>query len=133
MIGYGSWTLFGLLNFNAIIVVPNLVGVSFSIIQIILFRVYKNKTPLTEELNNISNTVMGAVKNVVDKTVEIANSIGSNPPSNQTRESNNNFEQNYNTNTSEPNVNANSTTSNNFNSVTVNQSGDNNDIKQNII
>ena len=37
--------------------------------------VYKNKTPLTEELKIISHTVMGAMKNVVDKTVEIANSI----------------------------------------------------------
>ena len=30
---------------------------------------------MTEELNNISHTVAGAVKDVVDKTVEMANSI----------------------------------------------------------
>ena len=74
-IGYGSWTIFGLFNFNANIIIPNLVGLGFSLIQIILYRVYKNKRALTEELNNISNTVIGAVRNVVDKTVEIANSI----------------------------------------------------------
>ena len=74
-IGYGSWTLFGLFKFNANIIIPNLVGLGFSLAQIILYRVYKNKKPLTEELGNISNSVIGAVKNVVEKTVEIANSI----------------------------------------------------------
>ncbi len=74
-IGYSSWTLFGLFKFNATIIIPNLVGLGFSLAQIILYRVYKNKKPLTEELGNISHSVMGAVKNVVEKTVEIANSI----------------------------------------------------------
>ena len=74
-IGYGSWTLFGLFRFNATIIIPNLVGLAFALAQIILYRVYKNKKPLTEELGNISNTVIGAMKNVVEKTVEIANSI----------------------------------------------------------
>jgi uncharacterized protein with PQ loop repeat len=74
-IGYGSWTLFGLFKFNATIIIPNLVGLGFSLAQIILYRVYKNKKPLAEELGNISSSVIGAMKNVVDKTVEIANSI----------------------------------------------------------
>ena len=74
-IGYGSWTLFGLLKFNGNILIPNLVGLGFALAQIILYRVYKYKRPLTEELGNISNSVIGTVKNVVDKTVEIANSI----------------------------------------------------------
>ena len=58
-VGYGSWRIFGLFNFNLYIIIPNLVGIFFSLFQIILYRVYKNKTPLTEELSNISNTVMG--------------------------------------------------------------------------
>ena len=74
-IGYGSWTLFGLFKFNGNIIIPNLVGLGFALAQIILYRVYKYKKPLTEELGNISHTVIGTVKNVVDKTVEIANSI----------------------------------------------------------
>ena len=65
-IGYGSWTLFGLFRFNATIIIPNLVGLAFALAQIILYRVYKNKKPLTEELGNISNTVIGAMKNVVE-------------------------------------------------------------------
>ena len=82
-IGYGSWTLFGLFKFNANIIIPNLVGLGFSLAQIILYRVYKNKKPLTEELGNISNSVIGAVKNVVEKTVEIANSINQTAPENK--------------------------------------------------
>lgn len=74
-IGYGSWTLFGLFKFNANIIIPNLVGLGFSLAQIILYRVYKYKKPLTEEIGNISQSVIGTVKNVVDRTVEIANSI----------------------------------------------------------
>ena len=82
-IGYGSWTIFGLFKFNANIIIPNLVGLGFSLAQIILYRVYKNKKPLAEELGNISHSVMGAVKNVVEKTVEIANSINPTGPENK--------------------------------------------------
>lgn len=82
-IGYGSWTLFGLFKFNANIIIPNLVGLGFSLAQIILYRVYKDKKPLAEELGNISHSVMGAVKNVVEKTVEIANSINPTGPENK--------------------------------------------------
>ena len=82
-IGYGSWTLFGLFKFNANIIIPNLVGLGFSLAQIILYRVYKNKKPLAEELGNISHSVIGAVKNVVEKTVEIANSINPTEPENK--------------------------------------------------
>jgi solute carrier family 50 protein (sugar transporter) len=82
-IGYGSWTLFGLFKFNANIIIPNLVGLGFSLAQIILYRVYKNKKPLAEELGNISHSVIGAVKNVVEKTVEIANSINPTGPENK--------------------------------------------------
>ena len=82
-IGYGSWTLFGLFKFNANIIIPNLVGLGFSLAQIILYRVYKNKKPLAEELGNISHSVIGAVKNVVEKTVEIANSINQTGPENK--------------------------------------------------
>ena len=74
-IGYSSWTLFGLFKFNANIIIPNLVGLGFALAQIILYRVYKYKKPLTEELGNISHSVIGTMKNVVDRTVEIANSI----------------------------------------------------------
>lgn len=88
-IGYGSWTLFGLLNFNAHIIIPNLVGLTFSLAQIILYRVYKNKRALTEELNNISHSVITTVKNVVDKTVEIANSITPTQQQNQNNDNNN--------------------------------------------
>ena len=83
-IGYGSWTLFGLFKFNATIIIPNLVGFGFSIAQIILYRIYKNKKPLTEELGNISQTVIGTMKNVVEKTVEIVNSI--NPDNQQNKD-----------------------------------------------
>jgi solute carrier family 50 protein (sugar transporter) len=82
-IGYGSWTLFGLFKFNANIIIPNLVGLGFSLAQIVLYRVYKNKKPLAEELGNISHSVIGAVKNVVEKTVEIANSINQTGPENK--------------------------------------------------
>ena len=81
-IGYCSWAIFGLFNFNATIIIPNLVGLGFSLAQIILYRVYKNKRALTEELGNISTSVIGAMKNVVEKTVEIANSINQTTPQN---------------------------------------------------
>ena len=74
-IGYGSWTLFGLFKFNGNIIIPNLVGLGFALAQIILYRIYKYKKPLTEELGNISQSVIGTMKNVADKTVEIVNSI----------------------------------------------------------
>ena len=77
-IGYGSWTIFGLYKFNTNIIIPNLVGLGFSLAQIILYKVFKDKNPLTEKFGNISTSVIGAVKNVVDKTVEITNSINNN-------------------------------------------------------
>ena len=74
-VGYFSWSLFGLFNINATIIIPNIVGLGFALAQIILYKVYKDKKPLAEEIGNISTTVIGAMKNVVEKTVEIANSI----------------------------------------------------------
>jgi ABC-type xylose transport system permease subunit len=74
-LGFGSWSIFGLFQFSATIIIPNLVGFIFSAAQIILYRVYKNKRPLEEEIGNISTSVIGAVKNVVERTVEIANNI----------------------------------------------------------
>jgi hypothetical protein len=125
-IGYGSWALFGLFNFNANIIIPNLVGLSFSLVLVILYRVYKNKTPLTEELNSISHTVMGAMKNVVDKTVEIANSIKPNGEITQTK-GKNNTEQNLNIKeiTSKTNVKESSSTNNNVNDVIISQNDNN--------
>jgi solute carrier family 50 protein (sugar transporter) len=114
-IGYGSWTIFGLFNFNANIIIPNLVGLAFSLAQVILFRVYKNKRALTEELNNISHSVIGAVKNVVDKTVEIANSI--NPSEKQSKNS-----QNY--NNTEPGL--------KVNNIINNSSNNNQNVNENI-
>ena len=87
-IGYGSWTLFGFVKWNATIIIPNIVGLFFSLAQIILYRVYKNKKQLSEELNNISHSIVGTMKNAFEKTVEIASSI--NPISNPTAPSNNN-------------------------------------------
>ena len=77
-LGFGSWTIFGVFQFSATIIIPNLVGFIFSAMQIILYRVYKNKKPLDEEIGNISNSVIGAVKNVVERTVEIANNMNQN-------------------------------------------------------
>ena len=77
-LGFGSWVLFGLFRLSATIIIPNLVGFIFSATQVILFRVYKNKKPLDEEIGNISNSVIGAVKNVVERTVEIANNLNQN-------------------------------------------------------
>ena len=74
-LGFGSWTIFGLFQFSATIIIPNLVGFIFSAAQIILYRIYKNKKTLVEEIANISTTVIGTVKNVVERTVEIANNI----------------------------------------------------------
>ena len=81
-LGFGSWTIFGLFKFSATIIIPNLVGFIFSAVQIILYRVYKSKKPLDEEIGNISNSVIGAVKNVVERTVEIANNLNQNAPNN---------------------------------------------------
>ena len=131
-IGYGSWALFGLFHFNANIIIPNLVGLTFSLVLLILYRVYKNKTPLTEELKIISHTVMGAMKNVVDKTVEIANSIKPNGEITQTKD-NSNIEQNLNTKeiTSKTNVHESSSTNNNVNDVIIRQNENDNNIKKN--
>ena len=74
-LGFGSWTIFGLFQFSATIIIPNLVGFIFSAAQIILYRIYKNKKTLVEEIANISTSVIGTVKNVVERTVEIANNI----------------------------------------------------------
>ena len=81
-LGFGSWTIFGLFKFSATIIIPNLVGLIFSAVQIILYRVYKNKKPLDEEIGNISHSVIGAVKNVVERTVEIANTLNQNAQNN---------------------------------------------------
>ena len=92
-LGFGSWTIFGVFQFSATIIIPNLVGFIFSAMQIILYRVYKNKKPLDEEIGNISNSVIGAVKNVVERTVEIANNINQNNQNNakgNERQNNNN-------------------------------------------
>ena len=80
--GFGSWTIFGLFQFSATIIIPNLVGFIFSSAQIILYRVYKSKKPLDEEIGNISTSVVGAVNKVVERTVEIANSINQNNTNN---------------------------------------------------
>ena len=105
-LGFGSWTIFGLFQFSATIIIPNLVGFIFSAAQIIIYRLYKNKKALVEEIGNISTSVIGAVKNVVERTVEIANNInqttqndnqenGQNP-SNKTKNANSNI--NFDTN-----------------------------------
>jgi len=88
-LGFGSWTIFGLFKFSATIIIPNLVGLIFSAVQIILYRVYKNKKPLDEEIGNISNSVIGAVKNVVERTVEIANTLNQNAQNNVNNLNNN--------------------------------------------
>ena len=88
-LGFGSWTIFGLFKFSATIIIPNLVGFIFSAVQIILYRVYKNKKPLDEEIGNISNSVIGAVKNVVERTVEIANTLNQNAQNNVNNLNNN--------------------------------------------
>ena len=135
-IGYGSWTIFGLFKFIGNIIIPNLVGLVFSLAQIILYRVYKNKTALTEELNNISHSVIGVMKNVMDKTVEIANSITPNQSKNQNVQENVKTEQslkvNNTTNTNENNnANINDTNINDANiNVPINENG-NNEIKIN--
>ena len=79
-LGFGSWTIFGLFKLSATIIITNLVGFLFSAAQIILYRIYKNKKPLDEEIGNISHSVIGAVKNVVEKTVEIANTLNQDTP-----------------------------------------------------
>ena len=131
-IGYGSWTLFGLFKFNATIIIPNLVGLGFAMAQIVLYRVYKNKRPLSEELGNISHSVIGAVKNVVEKTVEIANSINPNVPENKDISSEPNLNLNSNVNTT--NNNSTNNDSNNINFSTSNNDDNNNnnsDVKMN--
>ena len=133
-IGYGSWTLYGLFNFIGNIIIPNLVGLGFSIAQIILYRVYKNKTPLTEELNNISHSVIGVMKNVMDKTVEIANNITQNQAGNQNEQEIKNTEQGLKVNnTTNPNENNNTNINANINTnvnVPISEN-ENNDIKIN--
>ena len=119
--------VFGLFNLNANIIIPNIVGLTFSLCLIILYRVYKNKKPLTEELNNISHTVIGAVKNVVDKTVEIANSITPTGAQNKTiTEETNNTEQGFKINDiTNNNTNVNTNIENN-DKITINENGVNN-------
>ena len=133
-IGYGSWTLYGLFNFIGNIIIPNLVGLGFSIAQIILYRVYKNKTPLTEEINNISHSVIGVMKNVMDKTVEIANNITQNQAGNQNEQEIKNTEQDLKVNnTANPNENNNTNINANINTnvnVPISEN-ENNDIKIN--
>jgi solute carrier family 50 protein (sugar transporter) len=133
-VGYFSWSLFGLFNFSATIIIPNMVGLGFALAQIILYKVYKDKKPLAEEIGNISTTVIGAMKNVVEKTVEIANSI--NPENGQENKDNNAAPTNTNTNV-EPatNIEVFNVDNNNFNfnnSVGIKDNSDNNNIlKQN--
>ena len=133
-IGYGSWTLYGLFNFIGNIIIPNLVGLSFSLVQIILYRVYKNKTQLTEEINNISHSVIGVMKNVMDKTVEIANNITQNQAGNQNEQEIKNTEQDLKVNnTANPNENNNTNINANINTnvnVPISEN-ENNDIKIN--
>ena len=131
-IGYGSWTLFGLFKFNATIIIPNLVGLGFAMAQIVLYRVYKNKRPLSEELGNISHSVIGAVKNVVEKTVEIANSINPNAPENKDISSEPNLNLNSNVNTTTNNSTNNDSNNINFNTSHNDDNNNNNsDVKMN--
>lgn len=145
-IGFGSWTLFGLFKFSATIIIPNLVGFAFSVAQIILYRVYKSKKPLDEEIGNISSTVIGAVKNVMERTVEIANTINPNVTtdmnatngnidnnnknngSNNPSENNNNISINFDTNNQNNGIDINNNINNgiNFNTNLDKKSGDNN-------
>ena len=109
-LGFGSWTIFGLFQLSATIIIPNLVGFIFSAAQIILYRIYKNKKTLVEEIGNISTTVMGAVKNIAERTVEIANNInqttqnenqtenGQNPTNNSLNDKNKTNDINFDTN-----------------------------------
>ena len=69
---YGIWTIFGFLKSNKIIIIPNLLGLTLTLPQIILYRIYKNDNPLTEEINNISKSTIGTMKKVVDQTVELS-------------------------------------------------------------
>jgi hypothetical protein len=123
-LGFGSWTFFGLFQFSATIIIPNLVGFIFSGAQIVLYRVYKNKKPLDEEIGNISKSVIGAVKNVVDRTVEIANNIKT------TAQDENNNESEINKGQSNKNVDLN-VGNNSINFETNNVSNNNNGEKNN--
>ena len=114
-IGYFSWTFFGLFKFNANIIIPNLVGLAFSLAQIILYRIYKNKKALTEEIGSISHSVIGAMKNVVEKTVEIANSINPNNIENKKEITPNVVENINNMDNQNNNVDINFNTNNNVN------------------
>ena len=128
-LGFGSWSIFGLFKFSATIIIPNLVGFIFSAMQIILYRVYKNKKPLDEEIGNISNSVIGAVKNVVERTVEIANNINQN---NQNNANSNGGQNNQNASVEVKNVmgnNNNVNSSNNNNENKINFDTANNDGK----
>lgn len=135
-VGYGSWTIFGLFKFNATIIIPNIVGLGFAIAQIILYKVYKDKKTLSEEIGNISTTVVDAMKNVVDKTVEIANSISpgidTTKPEININNSNNSAAPNIN-NETQTNVGTFNVDNNGNNSLTINDmSENNNDISQNM-
>ena len=128
-LGFGSWTFFGLFQFSATIIIPNLVGFIFSGAQIVLYRVYKNKKPLDEEIGNISKSVIGAVKNVVDRTVEIANNMKT------TAQDENNNESEINKGQSNKNVDLNvGNNSINFetNNVSNNNNGENNNNNNNM-
>ena len=119
-LGFGSWTIFGLFQFSATIIIPNLVGFIFSAAQIIIYRLYKNKKALVEEIGNISTSVIGAVKNVVERTVEIANNI------NQTTQNDNQENgQNPSNKTKNPNSNI------NFDTNKENNQTQNNEINKN--
>ena len=118
-LGFGSWTIFGLFKFSATIIIPNLVGFIFSAVQIILYRVYKNKKPLDEEIGNISNSVIGAVKNVVERTVEIANTLNQNAQNNVN---------NLNTNESHTATDASMEVKNNIENNNTNNNQNNNNI-----
>ena len=136
-IGFGSWTFFGLFQFSATIIIPNLVGFAFSAAQIILYRVYKNKKPLDEEIGNISNSVIGAVKNVVERTVEIANNINPNIANNEANTNgnndnkNNNGNKNTNINNNDMPFNFNTDNKDKGNEINVNYDNTNNGINFN--
>ena len=66
----GIWTIFGFMITNANVIIPNLIGLIFTLAQIILYHFWKYKYPLTEELDNINSSI-GTMKKVVDKTVEL--------------------------------------------------------------
>ena len=128
-LGFGSWTIFGVFQFSATIIIPNLVGFIFSAMQIILYRVYKNKKPLDEEIGNISNSVIGAVKNVVERTVEIANNMNQN--NNQNNQNNAKGNEGQNNNNASLEVKNAMGNNNNQNKIDFNTANVNDNNKQN--